>query len=82
MIIGDQKMKAEMQNQDYEFRLVNAVAECEINYTHIFSAYCHKTYRHKVMKLVAEQYNVTIKDLKNFIKESLLFNKRLEKEWA
>lgn len=79
---GVEKMKAEMQNQNYEFRLINAVAECEIDYTHIFSAYCHKTYRHKVMKLVAERYEVTIKDLKNLTKQSLLFNKRLEKEWA
>ena len=79
---GVEKMKAEMQNQNYEFRLINAVVECEIDYTHIFSGYCHKTYRHKVMKLVAERYKVTIKDLKNLTKQSLLFNKRLEKGWA
>ena len=79
---GENQMKAEMQNQNYEFRLVSAVVECEIDYTHIFSAYCHKTYRYIVMKQVAERYKVTIKDLKNLAKQSLLFNKRLEKEWA
>tara|TARA_R100000406_G_C3012988_1_gene98074 strand:+ start:147 stop:404 length:258 start_codon:yes stop_codon:yes gene_type:complete len=79
---GETKMKAEMQNQNYQFRLVNAVVECEIDYPHIFSAWCHKTYRYIVMKQVAERYKVTIKDLKNLSKQSLLFNKRLEKEWA